>query len=429
MQQKKAIIIGAGMAGLAAAINLLEQGFYCTVIEAQHQAGGLAGFFTVEGKNFPIGYHHILYRDKPLLSMLKKMGLYEYVAWKKAKVLFTVNNEIYSLTNPVDFIRFPISWQDKLRFVYFMANCFIKNDWESLTLDARTWLDAAASPKVREIIFDPLVDIKYGVGSEHLSASWLGSRLHYQEFSKPLGYIPGVDWTSIFVDKLVNRCREIGGHIILGSEVKKVAFSYNTFQGVTYIYNGNPRQMEADILVNTAPPHIFLNFCAFQDKTLADITYLDALSLIVETEQKLPAAQYLLACLSPRYSFGGIFTLSSLNPAIGAHQGAVLNFFTTLSPRYEYLRHKTAAELLEIYQQDFEKIFGFRLKPFWHHMTLVRNYSPRFLKDYKNPEQRSAVSGIYFAGNYLTHPLITSTGSAIASGQRAASYIIEDYEK
>lgn len=429
MPKKTVIIIGAGMAGLAAAITLLERGFDCTIIEAQHQAGGLAGFFTVEGKNFPFGYHHILYRDKPLLFMLKKMGMYEHVVWKKVKVFFTVNNEIYNLTNPDDFIRFPLSWTDKLRFAYLMANCIIKKDWEFLTLDARTWLDSAASPKVREIIFDPLMDIKYGVGAEHLSASWLGSRLHYQEFSKPLGYIPGVDWTSIFVDKLMNKCRELGGRIILDSEVKKVALSENTFQGVTYIHDCCPHQMEADILVNTAPPHIFLGLCTYQDKTLADITYLDALSLIVETEQKLPTAQYLLACLSPRYSFGGIFTLSSLNPGIGTHNGTVLNFFTTLSPRYEYLRHNTPAELLEIYQQDFEKIFGFRLKPFWYHLTLINNYSPRFLKDYKNPEQRSTVSGIYFAGNYSTHPLITSTGSAIASGQQAASYIIEDYGK
>ena len=43
------------------------------------------------------------------------------------------------------------------------------------------------------------------------------------------------------------------------------------------------------------------------------IEYLDSLSLIIETEQELPRNFYMLACLSPRYSFGGIFALSSLN--------------------------------------------------------------------------------------------------------------------
>ena len=107
----------------------------------------------------------------------------------------------------------------------------------------------------------------------------------------------------------------------------------------------------------------------------------------------------------------------------------MLNFFTTLTPKYEHLRNAKSEKLLELYQEDFQKLFGFKLNPIWHHLTLIKNYSPKFLKDYKNPDYRSKTRGIYFAGNYLTHPNITSTGSALASGQKAADYIIEDYAK
>ena len=167
----------------------------------------------------------------------------------------------------------------------------------------------------------------------------------------------------------------------------------------------------------------------YPDKTLRSFEYLDALSLIVETKQKLTRELYLLSCLKPRYSFGGIFALSSLNNTIGVENGTVINFFTTLSKNYEYLREKKDHELLKIYQDDFEKIFRFRLNPEWYHLTLIKNYSPKFLMGYKNLDQRGVFKGLYFAGNYLTYPIITSTGSAYKSGVTAANFITEDYGK
>ncbi len=425
--KQKVIIIGAGMSGLGAGIKLLKNGFVCTILERYSEAGGLAGSFKIENKYFPLGYHHILYQDKPLLQTLKKMGLYQNVHWKKGKVLFTIDNRIYDLTNPLEFIKFPLPWLDKLRFIKLMAYCFFKKNWDEDLGDAETWLDKIAGANVRKIIFDPLMDIKYGLPSKELSANWIGSRLHYQEFSKPLGYLPGTDWTKVMIEKMTEEFQELGGLIITGASVKKISWQNEQSKSVVFQKNNQDSSLSGDILINTAPPHIFLSLCDYSDKKLEKIKYLDALSLILETHQKLPRELYLLSCLKPRYSFGGIFMLSSLNSTIGVQNGTVINFFTTLSKNYEHLRNKTSDELLEIYQKDFEKLFGFRLNPLWHHLTLIKNYSPEFLRGYENAEQRGNIKGIYFAGNYLTYPIITSTGSAIASGEKAADYIIQDY--
>jgi len=413
------------MAGLGAGIKLQENGFDCTIVEAQPEAGGLAGFFSIQNKFFPLGYHHILYQDQPLIATIKKMGLYDQVVWKKGRVLFAVNNRIYDLTNPLDFTRFPLPWLDKLRFVKLMGYCFIKKDWGSVTEDARTWLTRIAGSRVREMLFDPLFDIKYGLGPEHLSASWIGNRLHYQEFSKPLGFVPGTDWTKLLVDKMVARFQELGGHLKLNTPALKITLPDATHQNVEFATGQN---ISSDILLNTAPPHLLLKMLPLTEPQLEKITYLDALSLIVETNQKLPRELYMLACLKPRYSFGGIFALSSLNSTLGVRNGTVLNFFTTLTPKYEHLRDVSSEALLALYQADFQKLFGFRLEPEWHHLTLIKNYSPRFLKDYKNPAARSSIPGVYLAGNYRSHPAITSTGSALASGEETAGCIIHDYD-
>jgi phytoene desaturase len=55
MDQKKAIIIGAGIAGIAAAIRLAHQGWQVTVIEKNAYAGGKLSHFSRNGYQFDAG--------------------------------------------------------------------------------------------------------------------------------------------------------------------------------------------------------------------------------------------------------------------------------------------------------------------------------------------------------------------------------------
>ena len=52
MDQKKAIVIGAGIAGIAAAIRLAHQGWHVTVIEKNAYAGGKLSHFSRNGYQF-----------------------------------------------------------------------------------------------------------------------------------------------------------------------------------------------------------------------------------------------------------------------------------------------------------------------------------------------------------------------------------------
>jgi len=420
------VIIGAGMAGLSSSISLLELGYKCTILEAKAQPGGLAGNFTISDNIFPLGYHHILANDQPLLDMIDKMKLSDLVHWKKGKVFFAVNNTIYNLENLVDFLRFPLPIYDKVKFVLFMLMCFVKKDWSEDLGDAKQWVDSRAGVKVRKLIFDPLMNIKYGLPSDCLSANWLGSRLHYREFSKPLGYIPNTDWTHVLVDAMVDKVKSLGGVIKLESPVTSINYCDGKFKSVSYSQANKMNNIDGVALINTAPPHIFSSISELKDEQLTDISYLDALSVIMEINEKMPRDYYLLSCLSPKYSFGGIFTLSSVNEQIGVYGKTVINFFTTLSEQNEHLRNLSKEDLVKVYLDDFEKLFNFRPKPLWSKINLINNYSPRYLKGYSNPSIKSSIGGVYFAGNYRTYPLITSTGSAILSGIKAGRIVSKD---
>ncbi len=84
--------------------------------------------------------------------------------------------------------------------------------------------------------------------------------------------------------------------------------------------------------------------------------------------------------------------------------------------------------VLQGYLDDFERLFGFPLQPFWSHLTRLPLYSPVFSTGYRNPPIRSASwSNLYFAGNYRTFPSIASTGTALGSGVEAAAAMLDDH--
>src|SRR5690606_14492706 len=72
--REKAIVIGAGVGGLCAAIALRRRGHEVTLLEARDVAGGLAGGFDVEGRSHDGGPYILL--DRPGLEWaFERLGL------------------------------------------------------------------------------------------------------------------------------------------------------------------------------------------------------------------------------------------------------------------------------------------------------------------------------------------------------------------
>ena len=103
--------------------------FDVTVIERGPALGGLAGSFERDGHFYPLGYHHILHRDRTLLYFLDRIGALPNVSWRRIRMLFRIRDRLFNLANPLDFLAFPMSSADKARFVLFMARAFGKSDW------------------------------------------------------------------------------------------------------------------------------------------------------------------------------------------------------------------------------------------------------------------------------------------------------------
>jgi hypothetical protein len=143
----------------------------------------------------------------------------------------------------------------------------------------------------------------------------------------------------------------------------------------------------------------------------------------------VPREFYWMNLSSLAHSACGIFVLSALNPTIGAPGDHCVNFVTHLDGCDKPFFRLGDEDLLGAHLDDFRRVFGTDLAPFWTHIARVPMYSPVFDRAYRNPPIRSATwRNVYFAGNYRTFPSVASTGTALHSGIEAGAQILDDHE-
>lgn len=85
----KAIVMGGGMSGLAAAANLLDLGIEVSLIEADEIFGGRASsWLDSDGDMIDNALHVFMPYYVNLLAYFKRMGIYENIVWKDSKFYF-----------------------------------------------------------------------------------------------------------------------------------------------------------------------------------------------------------------------------------------------------------------------------------------------------------------------------------------------------
>ena len=73
VNHKPILIIGAGPAGLAAAYELMKQGFYTVVLEKADRPGGIARTEVFKGYRFDIGGHRFFTKNDAIMRLWREI--------------------------------------------------------------------------------------------------------------------------------------------------------------------------------------------------------------------------------------------------------------------------------------------------------------------------------------------------------------------
>jgi len=228
-EQKTWGIIGGGMLGMTLALRLSQKGFKVTIYESAEKVGGLTSSWKMDGVVWDRFYHVILMSDLNTRKILKEIGLENDLRWVETKTGFYSDGKLYSMSNLVEFFKFPpINLIDKFRLgLTIFAASKIKN-WQRLeNIPVADWLTKWSGKRVFEKIWLPLLKAKLGDNYKNTSAAFIWSTIQRMYAARKsglkkemFGYVTGG------YEKINNRFAEhlakIGINIQYNSKVKSI---------------------------------------------------------------------------------------------------------------------------------------------------------------------------------------------------------------
>lgn len=259
-------IIGAGYAGLAAAVNLTARGIPVTVFETSRVLGGRARKVEASPTLTP-GYldngQHILigaYRDT--LSLMQQVGV--DIDQALLRLPLTLSYPDFRLHAP----RLPaplhmaaallgakgLSWRDKWAAIRFMQ-WLKQNDFRLPTDDSVAHLlDTHQQPaSLRRYLWEPLcisaLNTPPATASAQVFANVLRDSLAGERNASDL-LIPRYDLSALFAEPAAACIRARGSHVCCGTAIGAVSRIGNAYQ-----LDAAPQHTYRQVIVATAPYH------------------------------------------------------------------------------------------------------------------------------------------------------------------------------
>lgn len=194
-----AVVLGGGMAGLAAADALATRGFTVQLIEAAPAVGGLARSITVGGEEIEAYYHHLFPQDRELRDLVDRLGLSDRLEWRRASTAVLDDGRVFPFDSILDLLRFPpLPLRARLRLGLGSAVALVRGRGTRLER-ARVgeagprWFGARGYA----VLWQPLLEGKFGPFAHDVALAWLVGRMKQRANARKrgsgdrLGYLRG----------------------------------------------------------------------------------------------------------------------------------------------------------------------------------------------------------------------------------------------
>ena len=220
---KRVAIIGAGMAGLAAAYDLNKAGHRVVIYEAAPGVGGLAAGFQAPHWDWTLEkfYHHWFASDKHMLGLIDELGWSDQVLFPRPYTVIYFEGKFYpfdSITsNMPKFLLRHFSLIDVARFGLAGVYLRFSSNWKPLEgHTAADWTRRYFGQRIYELFWRPMLVGKFGEDNANtVNMAWFWARLHAR--TTRLGTFAG--GFQAFLDKLADLLRSRGVEIRLGTAV------------------------------------------------------------------------------------------------------------------------------------------------------------------------------------------------------------------
>jgi protoporphyrinogen oxidase len=369
-------VIGAGTMGLTLAYRLGAAGHRVTVLEAAPQMGGLATWFDYGDFVWDKYYHVICRQDSQLLALIDELALAPELRWTRTKTGFLWRGRLISMSNTWEFLTFPpLSLLDKIRLARGIIHCTrIKDATHLEKTKATDWLTAVFGKSVYEVVWEPLLESKYGAVKDMVPATimWATITRYYATRSKGAGREQFGFLTRGFktlYDALSRAIAERGGEIRCGVPVAAI----DTTDPAAVIVKAGSETLRFDRLISTLPTALLRRVAPhltdlFQQEA-APPRFLGVVCMALVLRKPL-SPYYVTNLIQRGMPFTGIIEVSNLTGCQLLNGG-----YLTMLPRYDVPESPW-------FERDGEEIareFLAALKPIWPDVedNIVRHFVHR----------------------------------------------------
>ena len=218
------------MLGMTLALRLRQRGHEVALFEGRDHLGGLADAWQLGDVRWDRHYHVTLLSDSYLRDLLRELDLDDEMKWVETKTGFFTEGQLYSMSNSIEFLRFPpLGLFDKLRLGATITLTSRNRNWQKLEDElVENYLRRLSGPRTTEKIWLPLLKAKLGENYSITSAAFIWAtinRLYAARRSglkrELFGYLPGGYGRTL--ERLGAKLHSEGVSVLTGSPVSEVA--------------------------------------------------------------------------------------------------------------------------------------------------------------------------------------------------------------
>ena len=246
----KVAVIGAGIAGLAAAYDLARAGCQVTLYEAAAETGGLAAGFKDPSWDWSLErfYHHWFQSDSDVLGLIDEIGASSEVFFPRPITSVWHRGQAIPFDSPVAALLYPgPSLPAKIRFGLVGLYLRYTRPWRKLEgYTVEEWASRWMGREAYQHLWRPLLIGKFDEYYQEVNMAWFWARIYKR--SPKLGYFKG--GFQAFADLLAARIVKEGVSLHLRTPVR--AITPRPEGGVSIAVGEEPNDFQAAI-ITTGP--------------------------------------------------------------------------------------------------------------------------------------------------------------------------------
>ena len=432
---KHVIVIGAGMAGLAAASTLASRGIEVTLLEAASQLGGRARSVAIEYNSQVIqldnGQHIMLGAYSDTLKLLDQVGVNAQDAFMRIplsmeqrednKAVFKLNTASYlpaPLNQLVGFLGcHGLSWQARMAAIRFMLR--LKNSRYLLAVDSQLidfLQQHQQSSQVIKLLWEPLclaaLNTPIGLASSKVFLNVLKDTFNSKQNSDFL--LPKQDLSRLFAQPIQHYLKQHGAKILLNQRVKSIKADHNGY----IVYSKDTQFKASHVVVAISPVRLRnvitelpkLEFAAQQTECYS---YQPIYTIYLQYERDIKLPKPMLGLV------GGVSQWVFDRGILCGQSGLMAVIISAEGKHQKYTQDTLALKVAQELRDAFPQL----IKPLWHKVIAEKRATFSCDVNLPRPANLTSYPGLYLAGDYTYADYPATIEGAVRSGQACAELV------